>query len=292
MNSVSHLSVSICVCSAWRYEAGIGLYSTPASPHPQDQTAHPRWQQFSLSGASGSLISHASSQAAAVDDKAAVHTDNVQLAVAEQQELAEHSNIRSNGKAAAVEQPTTKYEGSYSLSGSGPGGATQADKQEGAAVDKPPSAADKEPSRQQLSHENGSKHPVAVPSPRMQAALHTIPQAADAANSEEEENSQQLVSISAQHVGTYAFKGCGMMELVCLTSDAMPVTQQTLAVAPPRGSKGVLISAASGPVVGLQDYAVMLPNVLPQFKQAWEKLGSGANLAYGVRPQAAVSTAS
>lgn len=41
------------------------------------------------------------------------------------------------------------------------------------------------------------------------------------------------ISICASHVGTYAFKGCGEVEVVCLTSDAVAGS----IVAPPMSSK-------------------------------------------------------
>lgn len=78
---------------------------------------------------------------------------------------------------------------------------------------------------------------------------------------------QRLVHISCQHIGTYAFKGCGTLDMLSFTTDFMPAPEVNPAGA--KGGKGTLVFPGTGPVVGLQDCPVALPDVLPTLQQAW-----------------------
>lgn len=51
----------------------------------------------------------------------------------------------------------------------------------------------------------------------------------------------RLVQVSAQHIGTYAFKGCGAMDMVCLTTDGMLPEATAHAAGPAKGAKGMSI---------------------------------------------------
>lgn len=73
--------------------------------------------------------------------------------------------------------------------------------------------------------------------------------------------------MGAHHLGSYAFKGCGTVEVVTFLTDTIPVLDWPKADS--KGAKGTLVSAASGPVVGLQDCPVTLPAVLPVLRNAW-----------------------
>eukprot|EP00775_Hariotina_reticulata_P010840 gene10840-10996_t len=80
----------------------------------------------------------------------------------------------------------------------------------------------------------------------------------------------RLSHVSAQHVGTYSFKGCGVVDMVCFTTEALQqVTSIKAGHAASKGMKGSLLMPSSGPVLGLQDCPVMLPDVLPALHQAW-----------------------
>lgn len=87
----------------------------------------------------------------------------------------------------------------------------------------------------------------------------------------------RLVLISTQHIGTYAFKGCGAMDMVTFITDFMPVPD--LELSGNKGGKGVLLAPSSGPVVGLQDCPIMLPIVLPALQQAWSAAAAAVQAA-------------
>lgn len=57
--------------------------------------------------------------------------------------------------------------------------------------------------------------------------------------SEGTESDKCLVYASAYHIGTYGFKGCGAMDMVCLTSDALPEESHTKTAVPQKTAKGV-----------------------------------------------------
>ncbi|WIA12661.1 hypothetical protein OEZ85_006309 [Tetradesmus obliquus] len=82
--------------------------------------------------------------------------------------------------------------------------------------------------------------------------------------------------VSCSHIGTYAFKGCGALDMVAFSTDAPH--HQLL----PQGSqlrssgKGVLLLQKDGPVVGLQDCPILLPQVLPALRQAWAAVAKKA----------------
>lgn len=79
---------------------------------------------------------------------------------------------------------------------------------------------------------------------------------------------QRLVRVSCQHVGSFSFKGCGDLDVVAFTTDSTP--GKPVAVSGSRaGGKATLILPKSGPVVGLQDCPILLPQVLPALQRAW-----------------------
>lgn len=80
------------------------------------------------------------------------------------------------------------------------------------------------------------------------------------------------VHVSAHHLGSFAFKGCGSVEVVTFTADTIPVLAWPKADT--KGAKGTLIAEASGPVVGLQDCPALLPAVLPVLHRAWTTAGA------------------
>lgn len=91
---------------------------------------------------------------------------------------------------------------------------------------------------------------------------------------------QQQVKVSTQHIGTYAFKGCGTLDMVAISIDDLAVQavqqykpgqqqQQQNNAASARNGKGMLIAPRSGPVVGQQHCPVVLPDVLPGLRRAW-----------------------
>lgn len=84
--------------------------------------------------------------------------------------------------------------------------------------------------------------------------------------------------VEAHHLGCYALKGCGTVEVVTFLTDTIPVLEWPRAEAS-KGSKGTLLSAASGPVVGLQGCPVALPAVLPALRRAWRVAGGVAAAA-------------
>eukprot|EP00775_Hariotina_reticulata_P005276 gene5276-5511_t len=82
----------------------------------------------------------------------------------------------------------------------------------------------------------------------------------------------RLVHVSAHEAGTYAFKGCGAVDMACLVSEELLLLPQAAhSMRPQRGAKGALIMPSSGPVPGLQGCPVVLPNVMWEFRQAWSK---------------------
>ncbi|WIA32818.1 hypothetical protein OEZ86_006000 [Tetradesmus obliquus] len=82
--------------------------------------------------------------------------------------------------------------------------------------------------------------------------------------------------VSCSHIGTYAFKGCGALDMVAFSTDA-PHQQQLPQGSQPRSSgKGVLLLQKDGPVVGLQDCPILLPQVLPALRQAWTAVAKKA----------------
>jgi hypothetical protein len=89
--------------------------------------------------------------------------------------------------------------------------------------------------------------------------------------------------VGAHHLGCYAFKGCGTVEVVTCLADTSPVlawpgSEQSKG----GGAKGVLVSPACGPVVGLQGFCVTLPDVLPALRRAWRLAGARGQVATGV----------
>lgn len=85
---------------------------------------------------------------------------------------------------------------------------------------------------------------------RMPAALQAAEQdmkwaSLTAADAEQQSTTTRVVRVSAHHIGTYAFKGCGAMDMVCLTSDAIIGMAAPQAVAPPTGSKGMYAGSCS-----------------------------------------------
>ncbi|KAF6257722.1 hypothetical protein COO60DRAFT_1203083 [Scenedesmus sp. NREL 46B-D3] len=88
----------------------------------------------------------------------------------------------------------------------------------------------------------------------------------------------QQARISGWHIGCYAFKGCGMIDMVaftCQDADSHQLRQDSLQQQRQGGSmqqllgKSMLLVHRSGPVVGLRDCPVLLPNVLPLLQEAW-----------------------
>eukprot|EP00775_Hariotina_reticulata_P007249 gene7249-7462_t len=87
-------------------------------------------------------------------------------------------------------------------------------------------------------------------------------------------NPGRLVHVTAHHLGTYGFKGCGALDMVCFTTDTLHgAIHPTLAMGA-EGAKGTLIMASSGPVLGLQDCPLLLPDVLTALQQAWGDMAS------------------
>jgi hypothetical protein len=105
--------------------------------------------------------------------------------------------------------------------------------------------------------------------------------------------------ISGWHIGCYAFKGCGLIDMVAFTcqenapnhpmsQDSMQHQQHQQPQQQVQGGgmqqllgKGMLLVARSGPVVGLQNCPVLLPSVLPVLQEAW---GVAAEVASKARP--------
>jgi hypothetical protein len=107
---------------------------------------------------------------------------------------------------------------------------------------------------------------------------------------------KQQAHVSGWHIGCYAFKGCGLIDMVAFTcqdaathhhlrQDSMKQQQQQQQQG---GSmqqllgKGMLLVHRSGPVVGLQNCPVLLPNVLPVLQEAW---GAAAEAASRAQPR-------
>jgi hypothetical protein len=86
---------------------------------------------------------------------------------------------------------------------------------------------------------------------------------------------QRRTLISCQHIGTYAFKGCGALDMVAFTTDA-PHQQLPLGFNARSSGKGVLLLPKEGPVVGLQDCPILLPQVLPALQTAWAAVAKKA----------------
>jgi hypothetical protein len=101
----------------------------------------------------------------------------------------------------------------------------------------------------------------------------------------------QPARVSGWHIGCYAFKGCGMIDMVAFTCQQEgpphPVCQDSMqqqqggSVQQLLG-KGMLLVQRSGPVVGLQSCPVLLPDVLPVLQEAW---GAAAEVAAHARPR-------
>eukprot|EP00878_Enallax_costatus_P033120 GHUV01036507.1.p1 GENE.GHUV01036507.1~~GHUV01036507.1.p1 ORF type:complete len:715 (+),score=212.45 GHUV01036507.1:3-2147(+) len=89
---------------------------------------------------------------------------------------------------------------------------------------------------------------------------------------------QRLVHISGQHIGTYAFKGCGEVEMISFTADSIAGWCKYSSTGS-RGAKGALVLQGTGPVIGLQDCPVMMPDVLPTLQQAWAAAVAAAEAA-------------
>jgi hypothetical protein len=86
---------------------------------------------------------------------------------------------------------------------------------------------------------------------------------------------QRRTLVSCQHIGTYAFKGCGALDMVAFTTNA--AHQQLPPGTSTRSSgKGVLLLQKEGPVVGLQDCPILLPNILPALQRAWTAVAKKA----------------
>jgi hypothetical protein len=103
----------------------------------------------------------------------------------------------------------------------------------------------------------------------------------------------QRARVSGWHIGCYAFKGCGMIDMVAFTcqhdeaphplrQDSMQQQQQQGGSVQQLLGKGMLLVARSGPVVGLQNCPVLLPDVLPALQEAW---GAAAEVAAHARPR-------
>lgn len=82
--------------------------------------------------------------------------------------------------------------------------------------------------------------------------------------------------VGAHHLGGYAFKGCGTVEVVTYLADTIPVLAWPGAEQSKGGAKGVLVSPACGPVVGLQGFCVAVPDVLPALRRAWRLAAGGS----------------
>jgi hypothetical protein len=125
---------------------------------------------------------------------------------------------------------------------------------------------------------------------RLTAAAGAMPPAAD--------YPLQRARISGWHIGCYAFKGCGMIDMVAfscqqdgaphpLRQDSMQQQQQQQGGGVQQLlGKGMLLVARSGPVVGLTNCPVLLPNVLPALQEAW---GAAAEVAAQARPRSSGS---
>eukprot|EP00775_Hariotina_reticulata_P013223 gene13223-13354_t len=83
-----------------------------------------------------------------------------------------------------------------------------------------------------------------------------------------QQSQRRLVHVTAHNTGTYAFKGCGAVDMVCLTCEELRVLPEVQDKAC-KGSKGTLLMASSGAVLGLQDCPVTLPQVLTDLEQTW-----------------------
>jgi hypothetical protein len=86
---------------------------------------------------------------------------------------------------------------------------------------------------------------------------------------------QRRTLVSCQHIGTYAFKGCGALDMVAFTTDA-PHQQLPQGFSARSSGKGVLLLPKEGPVIGLQDCPILLPQVLPALQRAWTAVAKKA----------------
>ncbi|KAF6255370.1 hypothetical protein COO60DRAFT_215397 [Scenedesmus sp. NREL 46B-D3] len=79
---------------------------------------------------------------------------------------------------------------------------------------------------------------------------------------------QRRTLVSCQHIGAFAFKGCGSLDMVAFTTDAAH-QQLPLGSHARNSGKGVLLLHKEGPVVGLQDCPMLLPHVVPALQLVW-----------------------
>jgi hypothetical protein len=110
---------------------------------------------------------------------------------------------------------------------------------------------------------------------RLPASLACLPLLAGMMLQDAPEYPQRRTLISCQHIGTYAFKGCGALDMVAFTTDA-PHQQLPIGFSARSSGKGVLLLPKEGPVIGLQDCPILLPQVLPALQRAWSAVAKKA----------------
>lgn len=160
-SSKTYITCCAHICSAWRYEAELGMYTLPEDDQVQRVGDGDNWQQFSLSGAT------------------------------EDQHDRETHPVMTTSIASATPDATA-------------------------------APATRKPAELQAAGQDTKWASLTATDAKQPGAR----------------DSTRVVRVSAHHVGTYAFKGCGALDMVCLTSDAVIGMAAPQAVAPPAGSKG------------------------------------------------------
>lgn len=233
-----HDTFCLLLCSSWQYEAELGLYSTKAccAAAQHDQPTG-NWH-FSLSGlvtGTAELGQHAARPVptAAADVSMTVQRPeqlSATPAATEAVELSiQSSHSLQQAGTTASEQPSNSQDGRKHTEAWLAASSTAGGKEEPILL---------EPVAFQVLRSGGAT----LSTPRMPAALgdaSVCRVTVASLNGTAAGSGSRLVHVSGNHIGTYAFKGCGAMDMVCLTSDVILAPEaQAQSRCPPRGAKG------------------------------------------------------
>lgn len=242
MQDYSHRQTALLLCfvfSSWQYEAE--LSSVRKAVEAGQHQSHPNgWQHFTLSGIADDAGAEGRQvrAAAAAPISAAEVSFKLQAAQKAAEEAGQlqpqHYSLSGNGipQENSITSPIAEHQSSARDGIGGPDALPAAN---GSTAFSKGNQVLLQPVACQLLGTEGA----AVSNPRMPAALGHGDTPGITLCSADGSSGNRLVHISCHNVGTYAFKGCGTLDMVCVTTSGLLAEAQAQSHVPHRAAKGM-----------------------------------------------------